>query len=347
MKFSHARGPRRGRLIVFVLLIILMLIGGGTYAARRYYFDNLKAVSNSQTTVNVTIPKGSSLTQVAEILKDKQLIRNTWAFQQYVRNKGLQDKILAGTYAMKPSQDVPAIVEIITEGMITSKLVTITPGQRIDQIEQTLVNAGFSPESVKIALDPAQYADHPALVDKPAEASLEGYIFPESFQKTAESTPQQVITAALDEMQRRLTPERRAAFVRQGLSAHEAVVLASIVEREVSAGTDRTQVAQVFLRRLRMPMRLESDATAGYGAILVNQEPTLTFDSDYNTYLYDGLPPGPISNVSEASLQAVAQPATTDWLYFVSGDDGNTYFSKTLQEHEALTRQHCKKLCGN
>src|SRR5690606_18072292 len=133
---------------------------GGVYAARRYYFDNLQPVSGSQTTITVTIPSGSSLGTVADLLAEKRLIRNSWAFRQYVRNKGLQDAILAGTYAMKPSQDVPAIVQIITEGKITSKLVTITPGQRIDQIEQTLVNAGFSPDSVKAALEPSQYKDH-------------------------------------------------------------------------------------------------------------------------------------------------------------------------------------------
>lgn len=117
------------------------------------------------------------------------------------------------------------------------------------------------------------------------------------------------------------------------------------MEREVPAGGERAQVAQVFLKRLNMGMKLESDATASYGAILAGQEPSLTYNSPYNTYAHPGLPPGPISNVSETSLAAVAHPATTDWLYFVSGDDGVTYFSKTLAEHEALTAQHCKKLC--
>jgi UPF0755 protein len=93
-------------------------------------------------------------------------------------------------------------------------------------------------------------------------------------------------------------------------------------------------------------MLLQSDPTAFYGAAKDGQEPSLRHDSPYNTYLYKGLPPGPISNVSESSLRAVAFPAQTDWLYFVAGDDGKTHFSKTLEKHNELTRKYCKKLCG-
>ncbi len=92
-------------------------------------------------------------------------------------------------------------------------------------------------------------------------------------------------------------------------------------------------------------MNLGSDVTAFYGAIIAGQPPTVAYDSPYNTRIHSGFPAGPISNVSESSLEAVAYPATTDWLFFVAGDDGITYFSKTNEEHEALTAQHCKKLC--
>src|SRR5690606_30784605 len=101
------------------------------------------------------------------------------------------------------------------------------------------------------------------------------------------------------------------------------------------------------LTRLKMGMALESDPTAAYGAILDGREPSLSYVSPYNTYEIEGLPAGPISNVTANSLKAVANPADTDWLYFVAGDDGKTYFSKTLDEHERLTEQHCTDLCGN
>src|SRR5690606_152079 len=113
--------------------------------------------------------------------------------------------------------------------------------------------------------------------------------------------------------------------------------------------SDKPQVAQVFLKRYQIGMPLGADPTAFYAAIVHGADPKdvgVGFDSPYNTRLHAGLPPGPIGNVAENSLKAVAFPAETDWLYFVAGDDGKTHFSKTLQEHEALTRQYCTQLCG-
>lgn len=348
MTYKYRRKTTRTRLLIgSFLAVALIATTVGIYGSRQYYFNNLKAVSSNQTTHTIVIKSGSSVTDVATLLKSEKLIRSDWAFTQYTRTKNLQDSILAGTYSLSPSQTVAEIVTIITEGKITSKLFTIKPGQRIDQTKQAFINAGFDATATEQAFQASTYTDHPALVDKPTSASLEGYLYPESFQRTTETSPTQIIRASLDEMQKRLTPEIRTAIAKQGLSIHEGVTLASIIEREVSSDADRAQVAQVFLKRLKEGKRLESDATASYGAILAGEEPTLNFDSPYNTYRTDGLPPGPISNVSVSALNAVAYPAQTDWLYFVSGDDGTTYFNRTLQEHEESVAQHCKKLCNN
>jgi UPF0755 protein len=147
-------------------------------------------------------------------------------------------------------------------------------------------------------------------------------------------------------MQKRLTPELRAQFAKRGLSVYQGITLASIIEKEVSVISDKALVSQVFYKRLSMDMGLESDPTAFYGAIIAGQEPSLRYDSAYNTYLVKGLPPGPISNVTQESLRAAANPANTDWLFFVAGDDGKTYFSKTLAEHEVNIDRYCKKLCN-
>ncbi len=348
MAYKYRRKTTRTRLLIgSFLAVALIATAAGVYGSRQYYFNNLKAVSSNQTTHTIVIKSGSSVTDVATLLKREKLIRSDWAFTQYTRTKNLQDSILAGTYSLSPSQSVAEIVTIITEGKITSKLFTIKPGQRVDQIKQAFINAGFDATATEQAFQASTYTDHPALVDKPASASLEGYLYPESFLKTAETTPTEIIRASLDEMQKRLTPEIRTAIAKQGLSVHEGVILASIIEREVSSDADRAQVAQVFLKRLKEGKRLESDATASYGAILAGEVPSLNFDSPYNTYRTDGLPPGPISNVSVSALNAVAYPAQTEWLYFVSGDDGTTYFNRTLQEHEDSVAQHCKKLCNN
>ena len=313
---------------------------------RHVYDDNLKPVNASQRVQDVTIPVGATAHDIAVSLKKAGVIRATWAFEWYVRNHDLRDKLQAGAYEFRPSQSVEDIANTLSQGKITTNLITILPDQRIGQIRQSLINYGFSASDVDAALDPSLYADHPALADKPSGASLEGYLYPDSFQKTSQTKPETIIRASLDQMQKHLTPEVREAFTKQGLTVQQGVTLASIVEREVSKPEDRTIVAQVFLSRLRQGMRLQSDVTAYYGAIKDGQSPSVTYNSPYNTHYIDGLPPGPISNVTDSSLQAVAHPATTDYLFFVSGDDGNTYFAHTLAEHQANVDAHCKKLCS-
>lgn len=322
-------------LIIGFTLAAILLVAGVVFI-RKTYSDNLQAVSSEQKSQVVTVEPGSTTGMIADTLHSKGLIRSDWAFEWYVRNHDLRDKIQAGTYVLYQNQSVEEIVNILIEGKVAADLVTIIPGQRIDQIKDTLVKAGFNENEVVAALDPKLWADHPALTDKPVDASLEGYIYPESFQKIAETTPNDVIKLALDEMEAKLTPELRQAVSKQGMTLHQAITLASVIEREVTSPEDRAQVAQVFNKRIKDGMRLESNATDDYAAM----------DPTYNTYEILGLPPGPISNFSESALEAVAYPAQTDWTYFVSGDDGRTHFSKTLQEHEDLTKKYCTKACG-
>lgn len=352
MTYKIDRKKRIYKWLAVIVIVGVIGVFASVLFARNFFNQNIQPVSSKQTLVEVTIEAGSSLKDVSQLLKSKELIRNKRIFEQYVRNNGASQDIQAGTYELSPSYGVPEIVSILTQGKIVSKLVTILPGARLDQVQTMLVNAGFSEAEAKEALNPENYKNHPALTDKPESASLEGYLYPESFERTSSTTAQQIITDSLDEMNKRLTPEIKQAFVAQNLTTHQAITLASIVEKQVSSDSDRQQVAQVFLKRLKENIKLQSDATAKYGAVLegvsdsLNQSQTLKFDSAYNTYNNFGLTPGPISNVTQSSLMAVAHPASTDWLYFVSGDDGITYFSRTLAEHEALVQQHCKKNCG-
>lgn len=335
-------------IVLVVLFVVIVLVAvGGAFVARRAYDQNLEPVSTSQNSQLIKVEQDASVKQVAGQLKQAGLIRAAWSFEWYFRNQSLNDDLKAGTYSLRPSLSVPEIAAILTDGKIATDLVTVLPAQRLDQIRSTLIEKyGFTEVAVDAALKPSLYANHPALTDKPAGANLEGYLYPESFQKTADTSPETIIRASLDQMQLALTPDLRAGIVRQGLTVHEGVILASIIEREVSNPEDRKVVAQVFLRRLREGRRLESDPTAKYGAILAGQEPSVFYESAYNTYTHGGLPPTPISNVSKTSLEAVANPAGTTYLYFVAGDDGKTHFSNTLAEHEALTDQYCKKLCN-
>lgn len=332
--------------IVCAVGTVFMVIVGAGLALRQVYMQNLKPVNASQRTVSVVVERGASTRQITTQLKADGLIRSSWAFEWYVRSKEVRDALQAGSYELRPSQSVPEIVDVLTGGKIAKDLVTILPAQRLGQIRNRLIAAGFTAESVDKALDPSQYKSHPALVDKPVGASLEGYLYPESFEKTSTTQPEAIIRASLDEMAKRLNPEVRAAINKQGLSIHEGVTLASIIEKEVSKPEDRKVVAQVFLKRFRSGMVLGSDVTAFYGSLIATGTTSLQYDSPYNTHLHVGMPVGPISNVSEVSLNAVGHPSDTDYLYFVSGDDGVTYFSKTLEQHNAAVAAHCKKLCS-
>ncbi|MGH7241692.1 MAG: endolytic transglycosylase MltG [Candidatus Saccharimonadales bacterium] len=350
-QFKRTKRRNIPRRIFTLVAVLIVLVAAGLVAVRHAYNSGLGAVSNDQTTQVVTIETGSSSKQIGDLLAAKHLIRSSWAFELYIHSKNLGDKLQAGTYALSPSQSTPDIIATIKKGAVTTKLVTILPGKRIDQVRASLINAGFTPDAVDKALDPAQYADISTLAYKPAGASLEGLLYPDSFQRTTDTDPSVIIRESLQEMSSHLTPDVQAAFASQGMSVYQGLVLASMLEKEVSKPADRAQAAQVFLKRLKTGMSLGSDVTAIYGAINagktgLSQAAMLAYDSPYNTLLHTGLPPAPISTVSDSSLQAAGHPAATDWLYFVSGDDGNTYFASNLQDHQANTAKYCHKLCG-
>ena len=345
-RFRHGSGVRKHapvkRILVIVTALFICVIG----VLYGLYRSNLRPVDQNNTEIEIiTIEQGMNEAQVSGLLEQRRLVRSALSYELYVRLHGKVGQMIAGSYEINPSMSIPEIADKLTSGNVATDLITILPAQRLDQLRDYFIDVGYSEDEVDSALDPKQYADHPALTQKPPLASLEGYLYPESFQKTATTPLRVIIEASLDQMNSALSDDLKRAFTERNLNIHEAVILASIVEREVSGAEDRATVAQVFLKRYGMGMMLGSDPTALFGAQLLGLEPSVFADTPYNTRLYAGLPPGPINNVSEASLRAIAYPADTDFLYFVSGDDGKTYFSKTLEEHEFLTREHCVELC--
>ncbi len=333
------------RRILGVILILFIVLVGAAVFVRHEYYNNLGPVSDSNAITLVTIADGTSTPDIASLLKKDNLIKSIAAFEWYVNSHGNHSDLQAGTYALSPNMSTPQIVTVISGGKVATNLVTILPGQRLSQVRAGLVKDGFTPVAVNNALNPALYTGYTALADKPASASLEGFLFPDTFQKSADTNPQVIVQESLTEMGNHLTQSIRTAFAHEGLTVYQGVTLASMVEQEVSKPEDRSQAAQVFLSRLNSGMTLGSDVTAYYGAVLAGAKPSTYYDSPYNTLIHKGLPPGPISNVSDSSMQAVAHPAKTHWLYFVTGDNGITYFSKTAAEHEKLTQQYCHKLC--
>lgn len=336
---SAGRYKRASRRLLWLAATLAVAVVAGSILVHRSYSQRLQPVSDSQTKIYATIASGTPPADIAELLYDKGLIRSTDAFVWYVTSHNQRDKLQAGTYRFSPNMSTPTIATMIAEGKIASDLVTILPGQTLTEIRKTFITAGFKVTDVDTALRADEYSSHPALADSPSSATLEGFLYPDSYQKTSATSPKQIVRQALDEMQKHLTTSIRDGFAKQGLSVYQGVTLASIVEKEVAKPYDQAQVAQVFLSRLRQKEPFRSNVTKDY-AEAVN-------DPSYNTYKVEGLTPGPIAVPSQGSLEAVAHPAKTDWLYFVTGDNGTTYFSKTYEQHQKYIDKYCHKNCAD
>jgi UPF0755 protein len=329
------------------LLIVLVV---GVFLARYIYNSDLQPASSNPRSQIFTVQSGSSVKDIADNLQKAGLIKSAWAFQLYIHSKEVSGDLQAGTYALSPNQSVSTIVDTLTQGKVATRLITILPGRRIDQVRADMINSGFRPSDVDNALNNInQYQDLPVMAFKPSNVkTLEGLLWPDSFQKDPSTDPSVIIRESLAETSQHLTSAVQANFASEGLSTYQGITLASIIEQEDSAGSasDQAQVAQVFLSRLKSNSTLGSDVTAYYGSIEAGRAPSLTYDSPYNTLIHKGLPPTPISSISAKSLKAASHPAHTKWLYFVAGDNGHTYFSTNLEDHQKQTKQYCHKLCG-
>lgn len=323
--------------VVGVLLIIL----GGIVV---WYEIQLSPVdAKSQNKVVVNIDSGSTPAAIASTLKDKKLIRDETVFLWYTRITGTQNYLQAGTYRLSPAESTKEIVDHLKNGNVDTFNITFLPGATLAQNRQAFLNAGYTAQQVDDALK-ASYTS-PLFDTKPASADLEGYIYGDTYQVGAGDTVEQILQTAFDEYAKVVADNDLVAkFQSHGLTLYQGITLASIVQRE-AAGGDEAGIAQVFYSRLAQNMPLGSDVTYQYIAdkMGVPRDPNL--DSPYNTRRYAGLPPGPISTPGKAALVAVANPATTDYLYFLNGDDNVTYFSRTLDEHEANIKNHCQVKC--
>ncbi|MBP9667394.1 endolytic transglycosylase MltG [Candidatus Saccharibacteria bacterium] len=314
-------------------------------AAVLWYGQQLRPVDpGSNQLVTVKIPVGTSSAQLSGLLKQHRVIRSSIAFEWYVRTRGVGNKLQAGLYKISRGSSVASIVDIITSGKTETFIITFLPGATLAEHKKVLSQAGFSAAEIQAALL-AHYSGK-IFAGQPAKASLEGYVYGETYAFPADATASQVLERSFQELDRVVTKYNlQAAYKKQGLSLYEGITLASIIQREVSKNADQAKVAQVFLSRLKKGMQLGSDVTYQYAADMMGVARDPGLDSLYNTRIHTGLPPGPIASPGEWALLAVANPAKGDYLYFLSGDDDITYFARTNAEHEANIRNHCQKKC--
>lgn len=344
---SNTKKPKKHRFkwavpVVAGLLLALLATGG-------YVWWSLQPRGGDGVDQRITIASGESLQSIAQNLKQHKLIRSALTFELYTRAVQAYPNIKAGGFVLSSKQSVPEILHKITSDEKGVYMVTIAPGLTLEEladpsIKNSLAAQGFTDQEIQAAYR-ASYKS-PLLRDKPAGASLEGYIFPETYRMDSHQTLQDVFERTFDELYGRLQRDKLIeSYAAEGLNLHQAITLASIVQMEVTDEADQKQVAQVFLTRQKIGMMLGSDVTFMYAAKIMGVEPSVSLDSPYNTRRYAGLPPGPIANVQYSALEAVARPAPGDYLFFVAGDDGTTHFSHTAEEHEAKTRAYCTTLC--
>lgn len=300
-------------------------------------------IGDSQT---FEIPLGESPLVIAAQLETLGLISDAGAFINYLTYSGLDTSLQAGEFTLNPANTPVEIAHLLQDATPSEVTLSILSGWRMEEIGETLPTSGLeftAQEFLNAARNPAHFATLPA--DIPEDGSLEGYFPPGSYRLAREINADQLVDLLIEQFLDNLTQELRDGFSNQGLSLHQAVTLASIVEREAVVAEEMPMIASVFLNRLAIGMSLEADSTAQYARGFNPEQNTwwtnplsirdLQFDSTYNTYLYPGLPPGPIANPSQRALRAVAFPAQSPYYYFraICDNSGKHTFSETFEEH--------------
>lgn len=345
-KIKARGGVWKRILIVLAGLVVVALIA--LFATYKWWYQaGLEAVgSSTHQSVKFTVAYRATPGQVAASLHDEGLIRDQSVFKLYYRFESGDEGIKAGLYSLSPSMSTPEIVSKLEKGEVESDEMQITflPGGTIFDAKGVLVKAGFSEAEAEAAIN-AEYAS-PILASKPADVSIEGYIFGETYSFFLDATAEEVIARAIRQLEDYVVAnDVEARFAARGLTLHEGLALASLVQTEVRSADEMRQVASVFHNRLAIDMELGSDVTFRYAAKMLDQEVAIEIDSPYNTRTNKGLPPGPVAAPGVNAIEATLNPDETDYLFFVSGDDGITYFSRTNEEHERLTREHCDVNC--
>lgn len=332
------------RIILWIASVLIGLTLLGVAAIAIWYNIQLSPVDSTRTEkTRVEIVSGASPSEIADTLKDHDLIRSQTAFLWYTRLTGVQNFLQAGTYRLSSSESTPAIVEHLKAGKVDSFDITFLPGATLADNKKAFLDAGYTEAEVTAGFM-ATY-ESPLFTGKPAGTDLEGYIYGETYTFGVGASVEDILTHVFETYYQVIQGnELEAKFTTQGLSLFQGITLASIVQREAIGG-DEPQIAQVFLSRLSIGMVLGSDVTYQYIADKTGVPRDTNLDSPYNTRRYAGLPPGPISAPGLKALQAVGSPAQGDYLYFLSGDDDVTYFARTFEEHQANIADHCKVKC--
>ena len=344
----------RPMLVVLAALVLVFGIGSTVYAMIDSAY--LSPVNpEDQTEIPFTVESGQSLTRVSTNLAEEGIIKNRSVFKYYCDFAGLGQKIQAGDYTLRKNMDIFQIAELLTtgDGKPMTTLLTIIPGWTVEDIAAMLKEQGVykdTAEFLNLCRTGTGLSDYYFIQDalKTARVGerrylLEGYLAPNTYEIYTNATPTEVLKKLLDQTDVVLTYDWQERAGTLGMTVDQVLTLASLIEKEAKTA-DFTKVSAVFHNRIKDGMKLGSDVTIHYitgERRMALRDSDLKVDSPYNTYLYAGLPLGPICNPSAAAIQAALYPdeafLAEKYLYFCSKDPdtGELAFSKTLEEHNA------------
>jgi len=324
-------------------LIGLLIIGAFAFRQYRAYHLYINMPEKSlQEAVMLEIKPGMNFKSITELLLMERVISDRTRFILLARSQNLTMRVQAGQYTFRPGMTPLEILDMITRGEVTTVKLLVPEGWTIYQIAKRVGTLG--PWSEEKFIQAAMSGDKSV---SPTN-SLEGYLFPALYELTMSMTEDDIVEMMVRRGQREMTPERLEQARAVGLKNwRQVLTLASLIEKETGKPEERALVSGVFHNRLKRNMLLQSDPTAVYGLRDFKgpiRPADLRRESRYNTYLFPGLPPGPIGNPGAAAIEAALNPAETDYLYFVADGEGGHRFARTLREHNRNINEYRRLL---
>lgn len=287
----------------------------------------------------VTIPNGADTKKIAEILEDNGLIKIKSIFVSFVKFRGVEGELRAGRYKLNRGMGIGKIIDKLVKGEVIPYRITIPEGFTLNKIARRLGENGVVNEErfLELCYDKDFFKE----INFIPKNSLEGYLFPATYEISKGMKEEDIIRMMVDRFKKRVIERYEAQVEGQGFSIFEITTLASIIEKEAKVDYERSIISAVYHNRLKQGLKLCACPTVLYalGEHRANlSKEDLNIDSPYNTYLYPGLPPGPICSPGEASIRAAVFPKDVDYLYFVSKGDGTHRFTSTFSQHKRAKR---------
>lgn len=325
-----------------IAIVVFVLLSTGLFLAFGTSHVIERSDRDAKENIYMVVKPGTTASEISDRLMTLGVIDSRLRFWWLMKLQGDASKFKTGTYAFSPHMDEQAVLDKLVAGDTTVVKFTIPEGFGIKEIAKRLADEGLVDEQEFLA-EAKDFAPYDYMKKRPNERyAAEGYLFPDTYVIHSDVSAEGIMKMMAEDFDTRLTPELRQQAAAKGLSIHDLVTLASLVEKEARYDEDRPIIAQVFFKRLQLGMPLQSDTTLQYLMSGPKEDVSIEdtkIDSPYNTYQHEGLPPGPIASPGMKSILAVLNPANTDYLYFVADRQGHNHYSQTYDEHLAIVEQ--------